>query len=63
MPVTIPVEPTVATDVVAEDHEPPEGVATSVIVRPVQTLPGPDITADEDVTTTKNVTEQPVGSV
>lgn len=42
-PVTIPVAPTVATELLPLLHEPPPVASASVIVDPTHTLPGPVI--------------------
>jgi hypothetical protein len=45
-PVTIPVDaPTVAIDVLADVHDPPELASDKVIVLPAHTLADPDIAA------------------
>ena len=63
MPVTIPVDPTVAIDGFADDHAPPGGVATHVAEAPAQIRLRPVTPPVRVVTVTGNVTKQPVGNV
>jgi hypothetical protein len=63
-PVTIPLnEPTVATEVEPEDHEPPVTVLLNVMLFPVHTLPTPEMAVGAELTVITAVVIQPVPGV
>ena len=61
MPLTIPVEPTVAADVLLLLHVPPDVASVNAKVNPWQTTGDPVIT-ENGLTVTAVVAIQPVGS-
>lgn len=64
MPVTIPVVlPIVATEVVADDHVPPDVVEASIVVLPTQVLVVPVMAAGRFITENALVVVQPPGKV
>lgn len=62
-PVTIPVDPTVATNELLLLHAPPVVVSVSVVLSPAQTLAVPPMAAGKLFTVTTVVVAQPSGNV
>ena len=62
-PVTIPIELTVAVDILLLLHAPPPMLSLNVIIAPVHTMPGPEMADGNGFIVTPFVALQPAGKV